>query len=179
MIERQREMRIFVSYFFYEKCLLKTRCQDSSNQMRNKLTVEKNVIFKSDLVTVNRVLLDTENYPRFIKNIKSAKVIYQKKDESEVSFKARVAFFPFEYSIKTIQVTENNITFEQKNGFFRFLNGEWRLQENNGKVEGKYIVNVKLPLFAAGKIVTKAIDIYFPDMLNDFKNEIERRFKEG
>ena len=146
--------------------------------MPGKLTVERDVIFNSDLTTVLNVLLDTENYPKYIKNIESAEVIYKKKDESEVSFKAKISVFPFEYSIKTTKVSENQITFEQKKGFFSFLNGEWRLKENNGKVDGKYIVNVKLPLFAVGKIVEKAINLYFPDMLNDFKNEIESRFNE-
>ena len=106
------------------------------------------------------------------------KLFIKKKDESEVLFKAKISVFPFEYSIKTTKVSENQITFEQRKGFFSFLNGEWRLRENNGKVDGKYIVNVKLPLFAVGKIVEKAINLYFPDMLNDFKNEIESRFKE-
>tara|TARA_B110000037_G_C16911470_1_gene420472 strand:- start:153 stop:596 length:444 start_codon:yes stop_codon:yes gene_type:complete len=147
--------------------------------MKSKLTVERDVLFNSDLVTVHRVLLDTENYPKYIKDIKSAKVIYKKNDESEVMYKAKISFFSFEYSIKTTKVSENQITFEQKKGFFSFLNGEWRLKENNGKVEGKYIVNVKLPRFVAGKIVEKAINLYFPDMLNDFQNEIERRFKDG
>ena len=31
----------------------------------------------------------------------------------------------------------------------------------------------------SGRIVKKAIHLYFPNMLNDFKSEIEKRFKEG
>ena len=145
--------------------------------MPRKLTVERDVLFYSDLGTVNTVLLDTQNYPNYIQNIQSAEVIYQNDDESEVSFKAKLSVFSFEYSIKTTQLSENHIVFEQKKGFFSFLNGEWRLQERNGTVYGKYIVNVKLPRLVAGKIVEKAIDLYFPDMLNDFKNEIESRFR--
>ena len=147
--------------------------------MKSTLTVEKEVLFNADLATVNRVLLDTENYPTYIKSIASARVVYKAENESEVSFTAKLSFFTFEYSIKTTQVSENHITFEQKDGFFRFLNGEWILKERNGQVEGKYIINVKLPLLAAGKIVRKALDVYFPAMLNDFKTEIERSFKEG
>ena len=142
--------------------------------MPRKLVVEREVVFNSDLITVCRVLLDTENYPKYIKNINSAKVIHKTKDESEVLFQAKVSLFSFEYSIKTTKVSETHIIFEQKKGFFSLLNGEWRLRENEGKVHGKYIVNVKLPLFVAGRVVEKAINLYFPDMLNDFKNEIER-----
>ena len=140
------------------------------DQMPSTLTVEKNVVFNADLETVHRVLLDTENYPRYIKSITSAKAIYKKENESEVAFTAKVAFLPFEYSIKTTRVSQAQITFEQKNGFFKFLHGEWRLKESKGCVEGRYIVNVKLPIFAAGKIVKKALDVYFPAMLDDFKN---------
>ena len=82
--------------------------------MKSKLTVERDVLFNSDLVTVHKVLLDTENYPKYIKDIKSAKVVYKKNDESEVMFKAKISFFSFEYSIKTTKVSENQITFEQK-----------------------------------------------------------------
>ncbi len=106
--------------------------------------------------------------------MKSAEVIYQNDDESEVSFKAKMSFFSFEYSIKTTKISEHHLAFEKKKGFFSFLNGELRLQEGNGTVYGKYIVNVKLPRFGAGKLVEKAINLYFPDMLKDFKNEIER-----
>ena len=147
--------------------------------MKRNLTVETDVLFHADLATVLQVLLDTENYPKFIANITSSSVISKEKDNSEVLFTAKVAFFSFEYSIKTTKVSEHHITFEQKNGFFQLLNGEWRLKENHDVVEGTYIVHVKLPLFAAGAIVKKALDIYFPAMLKDFKSEIERTHKEG
>ena len=153
--------------------------------MPSRITVEKDVLFHSDLKTVHSVLLDTGNYPQYVQNITSAKVLYQQQNESEVSFKAKLAFFSFEYSIKTTKISENHIVFEQRKGFFSLLNGEWRLKEvdgndgNNGKVEGKYIVNVTLPPLVAGRIVKKAINLYFPSMLNDFTVEIERRFKEG
>ena len=146
--------------------------------MPSKITIEKEVIFHSDLATVHRVLLDTENYPKYIKNIISSNVIYKTHDESEVSFKAKLSFFSFEYSIKTAKVSDNQITFEQNKGFFGFLNGEWILKEEKGTVEGKYIVNVILPRFVASKIVKKTINLYFPDMLKDFKNEIERSYRE-
>ena len=145
--------------------------------MSSKVTVEKDIVFNSDLVTVIHVLLDTEGYPRYIKNIKSAKVVHKTDFESEVSFKAKISFFPFEYSIKTTKVSDNKIVFEQKNGFFSLLSGEWRLKENNGQVYGTYAVNVELPSFAAGTLVKKALNLYFPEMLNDFKDEIERQFK--
>ena len=147
--------------------------------MPRKITVEKDVIFYADLATVHRVLLDTERYPQYIQSIKSAEVIHNNQNESEVSFKAKISFFPFEYSIKTTRISDERITFVQKKGFFGLLNGEWQLKEQNGQVEGKYIVNVKLPLFVAGKIIKKAINRYFPDMLSDFKNEIERQYRNG
>ena len=150
--------------------------------MPSKITVEKDVLFHSDLDTVHKVLLDTGNYPLYIQNITSAKVLSQEQHDSEVSFKAKLSFFSFEYSIKTTKISENHIVFEQRKGFFSLLNGEWRLKEvdgNNSTVEGKYIVNVTLPPLVAGRIVKKAINLYFPSMLNDFKDEIERRFKEG
>ena len=147
--------------------------------MPRKITVERDVLFYADMATVRRVLLETENYPNYIQNVQSAEVIYKNDVESEVSFKAKVSFFSFDYSVKTTAVSENRIKFEQKKGFFGFLNGEWRLIESNGRVEGKYIVNVKLPRFIAGKIVEKAINRYFPDMLKDFKNEIESQFRDS
>ena len=150
--------------------------------MPSTITVEKNVLFHSDLRTVHSVLMDTQHYPNFIQNITSSKVIYTTDNESEVSFKAKLSFFSFEYSIKTTKVSETQITFEQKKGFFSLLNGEWRLKEidgKDGKVEGTYIVNVTLPPLVAGRVVKKAINLYFPSMLKDFKQEIERRFKNG
>ena len=146
--------------------------------MPSKITVEKDVLFHADLDTVHKVLLDTEQYPRFIQSISSARVIHKRENESEVSFKAKVALFSFEYSIKTNKVSASHITFEQNKGFFSFLDGEWRLKEVNGKVVAKYVVNVTLPPLVSGKLVKKAINLYFPNMLNDFKNEIEKCFKD-
>ena len=147
--------------------------------MSSTITVEKDVLFAADLDTVHRVLLDTEQYPSFIQSILSAKVIHKNQDESEVSFKAKVALFSFEYSIKTTKVSASQITFEQHKGFFSLLRGEWRLKEIGSSVEGQYIVHVTLPPLVSGRIVKRAINLYFPNMLNDFKSEIEKRFKEG
>ena len=146
--------------------------------MASTITVEKDILFEADLDTVHRVLLDTEQYPNFIQSIASARVIQKQKDESEVSFKAKVALFSFEYSIKTTKVSASHITFQQHKGFFSLLHGEWRLKEMNGMVEGHYVVHVTLPPFVS-KNREKAIHLYFPNMLNDFKSEIEKRFKEG
>ena len=147
--------------------------------MPSKLTVERSVVFCSNLATVHGVLLDTANYPSFIQNIKEAEVISQSAGESEVSFKAKLSLFTFEYSIKTTKVSESLITFEQQSGFFNLLSGEWRLTENQDKVNGTYVVHVKLPRLVAGRIVRTAINLYFPNMLNDFKDEVERRFQES
>ena len=147
--------------------------------MPSKITVEREVVFCSDLATVQGVLLDTGNYPSFIQNISAAEVISQNEDESEVSFKAKLSLFSFEYSIKTTKVSDCLITFEQQSGFFNFLSGEWRLTENQGTVQGSYVVQVNLPRLVAGRIVKKAINLYFPNMLVDFKNEVERRFREA
>ena len=144
--------------------------------MPNQITVERSIVFNCDLDTVNKVLLDTANYPSFISSIRSAEVIVKSESASEVSFKAKVAFFSFEYTIETCGVSENLITFEQKDGFFSFLSGEWRLRETGNTVEGQYVVSVRLPRLVAGRIVKKAINLYFPNMLNDFKAEAERKF---
>ena len=144
--------------------------------MPRKLTFERDLIFNADLPTVLEVLLCTEDYPKYIENIESSNVIYKKEKESEVSFKAKISVFKFEYSIKTKKISNNRIIFEQRNGFFGMLKGEWILTETADQVKGRYIVNVKLPIFTAGKIVDKAINMYFPNMLQDFKNEVERRF---
>ena len=157
---------------------LKTSHKENTKKMPSKLTVERSVVFCSDLETVNSVLLDTANYPEFIQNISAAEVISQNENESEVSFKAKISLFSFEYSIKTTRVSANLITFEQQSGFFNFLSGEWRLTENHSTVNGSYVVQVKLPRLVAGRIVRTAINLYFPSMLNDFKDEVERRFRE-
>ena len=145
--------------------------------MPRTLTFERDVIFNADLPTVLEVLLGTEDYPEYIDNVESAEVIYKRESESEVSFKAKVSVFPFEYSVKTTKISNNKIIFEQRKGFFSLLNGEWRLTESPGQVKGIYIVSVKLPLFAAGKIIEKAISFYFPNMIQNFKDEVERRFE--
>ena len=153
--------------------------KDLKTTMPNTITVEKDVIFHADIDTVHAVILNTEHYPDFIQSIVSARVIHKQQDESEVSFKAKVALFSFEYSIKTTKVSASHITFQQHKGFFSLLHGEWRLKEVGNTVEGHYVVHVTLPPFVSGRIVKKAIHLYFPNMLNDFKSEIEKRFKEG
>tara|TARA_Y100001970_G_C13549658_1_gene516220 strand:- start:37 stop:489 length:453 start_codon:yes stop_codon:yes gene_type:complete len=145
--------------------------------MAKKFTMERDVIFNSDLETVLKVLLDTEKYPSYIDSIQSADVISKNGTDSEVSYKAKIAVFPFEYTIETIKKSDNHIVFKQKKGFFGLLDGEWKFKETEGQIFAEYIIHVKLPLLAVGKVVDKAMDLYFPGMLNDFKNEIESQFK--
>ena len=153
--------------------------KDLKTAMPNTITVEKDVIFHADIDTVHAVILNTEHYPDFIQSIVSAKVIHKRQDESEVSFKAKLALFSFDYSIKTTKVSASHITFQQHKGFFSLLRGEWRLKEIGGMVAGHYVVHVTLPPLVSGRIVKRAIHLYFPNMLNDFKTEIEKHFKGG
>jgi ribosome-associated toxin RatA of RatAB toxin-antitoxin module len=145
--------------------------------MSKTFTMERHINFNSDLETVYRVLLDTENYPNYMEHIQSSNVINKTGDNSIVSYKAKISFFSFEYTIETIKKSHNHIVFKQQKGFFGLLSGEWKLKEHNDKVAADYIIHVKLPLVAVKKIVNKAMDLYFPSMLNDFKNEIENQFK--
>tara|TARA_B100000683_G_C12422580_1_gene528428 strand:+ start:57 stop:506 length:450 start_codon:yes stop_codon:yes gene_type:complete len=147
--------------------------------MGKKFTMERSIVFKSDLKTVLKVLLETENYPNYIDSIQSANVISQNGNDSEVSYKAKISVFPFEYTIETVKKSDTHIIFKQKKGFFSLLDGEWKLEESNGQVNADYIIHVKLPLLAVGKVVDKAMDLYFPGMLNDFKSEIESQFNKN
>lgn len=147
--------------------------------MGKKFTMERSIVFKSDLKTVLKVLLETENYPNYIDSIQSANVISKNGNDSEVSYKAKISVFPFEYTIETVKKSDTHIIFKQKKGFFSLLDGEWKLEESNGQVNADYIIHVKLPLLAVGKVVDKAMDLYFPGMLNDFKSEIESQFNKN
>ena len=145
--------------------------------MKKDLTVEKEVFFNATLDTVIQVLLDTENYCTFVKHIESSKVTHKQNNESEALFKAKISLFTFDYSIVTKKISEHQIIFEQKKGFFRLLKGEWKLKEEKMGVTGIYSVTVKVPILVANKVIKKAISLYFPNMINDFIVEIEKRQK--
>ena len=62
--------------------------------MAKKFTMERNITFNSDLNTALEVLLDTEKYPTYIESIQSANLVSKNGENSEVSYKAKIAVFP-------------------------------------------------------------------------------------
>lgn len=138
----------------------------------------QSIQIKAPIQTVYQVITDFENYPRFLNEMKSSKVVWCDDSKMEVQFHL--------FLIKEIKCTllfeldpPHEIHWSLKHGEMMKTNdGFWALKElSDNLTEAKYGIDVTLGLWVPKAITETLIEKDLPKTLRAFKKESERRFK--
>ena len=145
--------------------------------MTQDIKLEKETSITAPLELIKEIILDTKNYPSFINSIHKSHIHEKGINYSDTLFYAKVLMFPIQFRVLTKEEGPSRISFVQTSGYFVKLEGTWDLQEQGNEVLLKYNAAIRFPPGALPKVVKASQEVFFPEMINLFKLEIEQRIK--
>ena len=140
--------------------------------------ITQTVQIKAPIKTVYQVITDFESYPKFLTEMKSAKIIWCDDSQVEVNFHIHL-IKEVQYTLLFDLVPSHELHWSLKQGEMMKTNdGFWGLKEiAENLTEAKYGIDVQLGLWVPKAITETLIEKDLPKTLKAFKKESERRFK--
>ncbi|MEE2744825.1 MAG: SRPBCC family protein [Bdellovibrionota bacterium] len=145
--------------------------------MMQEIKITKEIPVSAPLGLIKNIILDTRNYPSFINSIHKSYIHEEGENFSDALFYAKILMFPIQFRILTKEEGASQISFVQTSGYFVKLEGTWDLEEQGDKVLLKYSAAIRFPPGALPKVVKACQEVFFPEMIDLFKFEIEQRIK--
>lgn len=136
--------------------------------------VSREVVFDVPIETAYAVITDFAQYPKFLKDIRTIRVLKSTKTGAEIYFKLTV-FKEIEYVLKFTLKAPTSVTWTLQSGdAFRKNSGSWKLKTlGKDATEATYTLDVELGLFMPGMISKMLVANSLPATLNAFKKRIE------
>jgi ribosome-associated toxin RatA of RatAB toxin-antitoxin module len=137
--------------------------------------VSREVVFDVPIERAYAVIGDFAKYPKFLKDVKSVKVLKSGKTSAEVLFKLKL-FKEIEYTLHFTLKAPTRITWSLKSGtMFRKNSGSWTLKSlGKNATEAIYTLDVELGLFVPSMVSKMLVAQSLPDTLRAFKSRIEK-----
>lgn len=136
--------------------------------------VSQSIEIKATPKEVYKVIADFENYPDFIKDLKTVEVSKKKGDNCEVTYHINV-IKEISYTLKMKGSPDKKLEWTFVEGdFMKDNHGFWELEEiKKGVTKATYNIDVKFGLLVPKAITQKLVDNHLPGMLKAFKKRIE------
>ena len=118
------------------------------------------------------ILVDYENYPKFLSEVQSCQVIEDSGDCKKVEYHISL-IKDFWYVNKHREFCPREVSWTFLEGdLFKQMNGYWKLTEKKNQTEAEYFVEASLGLFVP-KFITKTIlSVNLPAMMSGYHNRV-------
>ena len=122
-----------------------------------------------------QVVVDYEAYPKFLDNMKSAKILRRDGSKVEVEFEVVLLGKAIAYTLLFDETLNKGIKWTLvKSSFMKENNGGWNLRpEGEGKTHATYSLEVKVSLFIPKSVSTALAGAELPKVLEAFKKRAE------
>src|SRR5258706_3905462 len=121
------------------------------------------------------VVIDYESYPKFLDNMKTARVLRRDGNRAEVEFEVVLLGKTIAYTLEFEETPYRGIKWKLvKSGFMKENNGSWVLRpEGEAKTHATYSLEVKVSLFIPKSVSTALAGAELPKVLEAFKKRAE------
>lgn len=140
--------------------------------------VQQSIAIKAPIETVYQCLVDFESYPKFLSEMKSAKIAWCNDKEMEVAFKINL-IKEVAYSLLFELDPPHAIHWTLKNGDLMKKNsGSWELKmKGDPLTEALYTIDIEFGLWVPKAITQTLVEKSLPQTLKRFKKRSETLFK--
>lgn len=129
-------------------------------------------VFNCSVEEFYKIISDFENYPEFLDEVKSCRVVEQEGDKKLVEYTVSV-IKNFTYSIWVTENSPNGLSWEFASGdVFKVNNGGWTLEDEAGKCRATYNVEAKFGMFVPGPVTKALVNVNLPNMISSFHKRI-------
>lgn len=142
--------------------------------------VKKSIQIKAPIQTVYDCVVDFASYPKFLSEIKTAKIDWCEDKEMEVSFKVDL-IKEISYTLSIDLDPPQGVTWKLKRGEFMKKNsGSWELKMLGDELtEATYNIELDFSLWVPKAITETLVEKNLPQTLKNFKKRTEKIFKES
>lgn len=140
--------------------------------------VQKTIQIKAPIQTVYNCVVDFESYPKFLSDMKSAKVVWVNDKQMEVLFHLNL-IKEITYTLLFDLDPPGGVYWKLKTGDLMKTNtGSWELKmREDSLTEARYSIDIAFGLWVPKTITNTLIEKSLPQTLNAFKKRAEKVFK--
>lgn len=117
---------------------------------------------------------DYENYPEFLTEVKSCKILKHEGDSKLVDYKVTL-IKTVQYQLKTKEVKPSLVAWEFAAGDgFKTMSGSWKIEDGgDGKCRCSYDVEATFKIFVPGPVATTVLKVNLPAMMAAYHKRIK------
>ncbi len=136
--------------------------------------VSREIVFDAPIDVAHSVISDFKNYPKFLKDITSVKVLKSTKTSAEVSFSLNL-IKKIEYTLSLTLKSPTTVSWKLKSSdSLKKNSGSWKLKKLDANTtEATYTLDVEFGLLVPGFISKMLVGSSLPATLQAFKKRIE------
>ena len=142
--------------------------------------ISEKITIKAPIQTVFACITDIEDYPKFLSEMKSAKIDWCEDKEMEASFRLNL-IKEISYTLHFELDPPSGVYWKLKKGDFLKTNtGSWELKaKSDTTTEAKYSIDITFGLWVPSAITNTLVEKSLPQTLKHFKKRAETLFKKS
>ena len=123
------------------------------------------------------ILADYENYPKFLNEVQSCKVIENrgncKKVEYQISLIKNIQYINEHRENPSEEISWTFL----KGDLFKEMNGYWKLVKKGDRTEAEYFVKASFGLMVPGVITKTILSVNLPSMMKSYHQRVAEIYK--
>lgn len=126
------------------------------------------------------IVVDYENYPKFLKDVEKIEVIDRTKNKATVRYTVN-KLKRITYILEHTETPKKKMTWKMLEGeFFKSNDGSWTLKElKDGKTEVTYELEIGMPALVPKSIVRGMVEQSLPEMISIFGERAKKAAKKA
>lgn len=123
-----------------------------------------------------KIISDYPNYPQFLQEVKSCRVIKEEGNRKLVEYQVSVVK-NFKYNLWMTEKENEEISWEFASGdIFKTSVGHWKIQEEGGKCRATYFVEATFSMFVPGPIAKALVSVNLPSMISAYHKRVSELY---
>ncbi len=136
----------------------------------------KSEIFACSCEEFFKIISDFDQYPEFLKDVKTCKTLETKGKNKKVEFGISIVK-SFKYVINVTEDSPTSVSWTfDKGDLFKKMIGSWKLSNLDGKCKATYSLEAEFGVFVPGMISKALIETNLPNMMKSYRARIEQLY---
>ncbi len=136
-------------------------------------TAETTEVFNCSVAEFYKIITDYENYPEFLAEVKSCKVVKDEGTRKLVEYSVSV-IKTFTYALWMTENGTDEVRWGLASGnLFKESSGFWKLADEAGKCRATYHVEAKFNIFVPGPVAKALVSVNLPTMMSSYHKRVQ------